>query len=411
MFDKMKLQMKAGMAFGGAGAGLFAPDRIDEAIALYDEIRNVDPVFKLDSHTWLLTRYDDAKAVLRDTRFSNNDGSDVSDADANQGYHTLTRSMLYLDPPDHTRLRRLVQQAFQPRHINQLEGAIEEAVDGLLDAAVPKGHMDLMAELAHPLPVWVICTMLDVPLEDRDEIQALAVDSALLLDYEFLDEETRERGLKNSLALRAYFDDLIDKRRANLGDDILSGLIAAETDGERLTQDELVSMADLLFVAGHETTVNLIGNGTRAMLDHPGTLERLAAEPDLIPSAVEECLRYTPSVTLNSRIATENLPIADKTVEKGSYIIIPTDAINRDPVRFPDPHRFDIARTDNAQLTFGIGPHICLGAALARLEAKVTWRKLLARVKDIQATGPSPWRPHVSLRGLECLNVSFTAVA
>ncbi|MEM7120083.1 MAG: cytochrome P450 [Pseudomonadota bacterium] len=411
MFDKMKLQMKAGMAFRGAGAGLFAPDRIDEAIALYDEIRKVDPVFKLDSHTWLLSRYDDAKAVLRDTRFSNNDGSDVSDAEDDQGYHTLTRSMLYLDPPDHTRLRRLVQQAFQPRHINQLEGAIEEAVDGLLDAAVPKGHMDLMAELAHPLPVWVICTMLDVPLEDRDEIQALAVDSALLLDYEFLDEATRERGLKNSLTLRAYFDDLIDKRRANPGDDIMSGLITAETDGQRLTQDELVSMADLLFVAGHETTVNLIGNGTRAMLDHPGSLERLAAEPDLVPSAVEECLRYTPSVTLNGRIASEELTIADKTVEKGSYIIIPTDAVNRDPLRFPDPHRFDIARADNAHLTFSIGPHICLGASLARLEAKVAWRKLLARVQDIQATAPSPWRPHVNLRGLESLNVSFRAAS
>ena len=411
MLDKLKLKIQSGFAARGDGAGLFAADRADEAIALYDEIRRVDPVFRLDDTTWLLTRYDDAKAVLRDTRFSSSDEWEADVPAYDSDSFGLTKSILWLDPPEHTRLRGLVQQAFLPRRIKQLESAIENAVDDLLNTAAPRGHMDIIADLARPLPVWAICTMLDVPEDDRDEVQELAQDSSLFLDYDFIDEEARERALLASLALRVYFDDLIDKRRDNLGDDILSGLITAEVDGQNLTKDEIVTMADLLFVAGHETTVNLIGNGTRAMLDHPGTLERLAAEPDLIPSAVEECLRYTPSVTLNGRVASQRLTIADKTIEKGAHVMIPTDAVNRDPARFPDPHRFDIARADNAHLTFSIGPHVCLGASLARLEAKVAWRKLLARVRDIQATAPSPWREHITLRGLESLNVSFAEAA
>ncbi len=410
MLDKLRLSMQAKWKLSGDGGGLFAADRAEEAISFYDEVRRVDPVLRLDDGMWLITRYDDAKAILRDNvRFSSkfDEGQDGNgDDDPN-----LTASILGLDPPDHTRLRALVQKAFLPRRINRLEGDIERAVDSLLGAVASKGRMDVIADLARPLPVWVICTMLDVPECDRDKIQKLAQDSSLYLDYEFIDEEARQRTLSASEELRVYFDTLIDKRSENLGDDILSGLIAAESDGQRMTKQEVVTMADLLFVAGHETTVNLIGNGTRTMLDHPGTLERLADEPDLIPSAVEECLRYTPSVTLNGRTATEAVETGDKSVAEGDYVMIPMDAVNRDPARFSDPHRFDIARTDNAHLTFSIGPHICLGASLARLEARIVWRKLLGRFSNIKPTAPSAWREHITLRGLESLNVSFEAAS
>ena len=395
--------------FGGVGGGLLAADRADEAIAIYDEIRRSDPVLRLDDGGWLLTRYNDAKAVLRDTRFSSDErrwdaGPEVGDLP-----HDPNQWMLFLDPPHHTRLRRLVQQAFVPRRIKQLQGAIERAVDDLLDAVDDKGHMDIIEDLARPLPVRVISTMLDVPEADRDRIQNLAQDSSLLLDSEYLDEITLERAAAASGAIRDYFDTLIDKRRDNLGDDILSGLIAAEDEGQMLSKDEVITMADLLVLAGHETTVNLIGNGTRTMLDHDGTLERLAREPDLISSAVEECLRFAPSVSLTGRTATEALPVGDKIVAEGEHVLIPMDAVNRDPAKFPDPHRFDIARADNAHLTFAIGPHVCLGASLARLEGKVVWRRLLERCRDMRATAPSAYREHVILRGLEALPVAFQA--
>ena len=396
--------------FGGVGGGLFAASRMDEAIAVYDEIRRIDPVHRLEDGGWLLTRYEDAKAVLRDTRFGSNETLWKAGPDAEAPPHDPSQWMLFLDPPHHTRLRKLVQQAFVPRRIKQLEGDIERAVDGLLDAVAETGRMDIIADLARPLPVQVIATMLDVPPRDRDRIHKLAQASSLLLDSEYLDAAALERAAAASRETRAYFDSLIDKRRDDPGDDILSGLIAAEEDGQMLSKDEIVAMADLLFLAGHETTVNLIGNGIRTMLDHDGTLDRLAREPDLIPSAVEECLRYAPSVSLTGRTATEDLAIGDKTAAKGDYVLIPMDAVNRDPARFPDPHRFDVARADNAHLTFAIGPHVCLGASLARLEAKVVWRMLLERFRDIRAAAPSSYREHVVLRGLESVQIDFETV-
>jgi cytochrome P450 len=397
--------------FSGVGGGLLAAPRTAEAIAVYDELRRTDPVHRLADGGWLLTRYEDAKAVLRDTRFSSNDKLWKAGEDAQDLPHDPKQWMLFLDPPHHTRLRRLVQQAFQPRRIKQLEPGIADAVDDLLDAVADKGEMDIITDLARPLPVWVICTMLDVPAADRERITEQAQEMSLLLDAEYLDETSLDRAAAASEETRAYFDWLIDERRKDLGDDILSGLIAAEADGQMLSKEEIVAMADLLFLAGHETTVNLIGNGTRTMLDHEGTLERLAREPDLIPSAVEECLRYAPSVSLTGRTATEELPIGDKTTAKGDYVLIPMDAVNRDPERFPDPHSFDIARKDNAHLTFAIGPHICLGASLARLEGKVAWGRLLARFRDFEALAPSHYREHVVLRGLESVKVAFKVAA
>jgi cytochrome P450 len=238
-------------------------------------------------------------------------------------------------------LRNLVQQAFVPRRLKALEGDIEQAVDKLLDAVVGHGRMDVVADYARPLPVWVISSILDVPEPDREHIQELAQDSSLTLDMEYLSNEATERALNASIALQDYFRDFVEARRISPGDDVLSGMIAAEESGEVLSNDEIVAMADLLFVAGHETTVNLIGNGTRAMLDHEGSLER----------------------------------------------------------------------KDNAHLTFSIGPHVCLGAFLARMEARIAWRRMLERITDISSRGPSRYREHVTLRGLESVDIAFTAAS
>jgi cytochrome P450 len=411
MLDAQLLAATAGQKFLGPNGGILAPDRAQEAIAFYDEVRRIEPVLYLGDDTWLVTRYEDARVILRDTRFSSRESAVFrDDADDLQG-GGFTNSMLFLDPPDHTRLRGLVQQAFVPRRIQRMEADIERAADALLDAVADKGGMDIIGDLGRPMPVWAISMMLDIPESHREEIRALAELSSLTLDYEYLDETTQERAVEASFRSREYFRGLVAQRRAAPGDDILSGMIAAQEGGASLSDEEIVVMTDLLFVAGHETTVNLIGNGTRAMLDHPGTLERLAAEPDLIPSAVEECLRFAPSVTLNGRTASQDLPVGGKTVKRGQHILIPTDAVNRDPERFLDPHCFDVARKDNAHLTFSIGPHVCLGAFLARLEARIAWRKLLERVTAIRSAGASRYREHVTLRGFDRVDIAFQARA
>ncbi|MBT6203521.1 MAG: cytochrome P450 [Rhodospirillaceae bacterium] len=410
MLDQVKLRATAGMKFVDVGGGILAPDRAEEAIAFFDDVRRVEPVLYLGEDTWLITRHEDARAILRDTRFSSNESSEHRDGEepTGEGY---ARSMLFMDPPNHTRLRGLVQPAFVPRRLKRLEGDIEHAVDDLLDAVVDNGRLDVIADFARPLPVWAISIMLDIPEPDRDRIQELAQDSSLTLDLEYLDNAGAERALSASVLLQDYFRDFVEARREEPGDDVLSGMIAAEESGEALSNEEIVVMADLLFVADHETTVNLIGNGTRTMLDHPGSLERLAAEPELIPSAVEESLRFSPSVTLNGRTAAEDLAVGDKTVKRGQHVIIPTDAVNRDPEKFTDPHTFDVACKDNAHLTFSIGPHVCLGAFLARMEARIAWEKILGRVTEIASLGPSQYREHVTLRGLEAVDISFLAAA
>jgi pimeloyl-[acyl-carrier protein] synthase len=408
--DQTTLQETAGQKFLGVGGGILAPDRFEEAITFFDDVRRIEPVLYLGDDTWLVTRHEDARAIFRDTRFSSNETAVFQDGEeaTQEGF---ARSMLFMDPPDHTRLRSLVQQAFVPRRLKALEGDIERAVDELLDAVVNRGRMDVVADYARPLPVWVISAILGVPEPDQERIQELAQDYSLTLDIEYLSNEATERALNASIALQDYFRDFVEARRISPGDDVLSGMIAAEESGEVLSNDEIVVMADLLFVAGHETTVNLIGNGTRAMLDHEGSLERLAANPELIPSAVEESLRFAPSVTVNGRTASMDLTVGDKVIKRGQHVIIPMDAVNRDPERFPDPHTFDIGRKDNAHLTFSVGPHVCLGAFLARMEARIAWRRMLERITDISSRGPSRYREHVTLRGLESVDIAFTAAS
>ena len=287
--------------------------------------------------------------------------------------------MLLQDPPDHTRLRTLVSKAFTPRAIESLRGRIEQMVDALLDVAVDRGEMDLIADLAYPLPASVICEMLGVPLQDRDRLREWSADIARSLDAVIVsDPEVIARANAAGVALREYFERLVAERRRAPRADILSGLIAAEEAGDRLSTDELFATVILLFLAGHETTANLIGNGMLALLRHPAELARLRDDPALIESAVEELLRYDSPVQRVSRITTADVVIGDRTIPAGSLAMALLAAANRDPAYFPDPDRLDVARRDNRHLAFGSGIHFCLGAPLARLEGRIVFAALLA---------------------------------
>ena len=280
-------------------------------------------------------------------------------------------------------------------------------VDELLDAVAEKGHMDVIADLARPIPVKVICALLGIRDTDQERLQKLAQSVSLFLDFPYLAESQKEAVWAASGDTRDYFDGLIQQRRANLGDDFLSEMIQAESDGVSMTHQELLSMTELMFIAGHETTLNLIGNGLHLMLRTPGVIDVLTTRPDRIPGAIEECLRLAPPVALNSRSASRALPLGDKVIQRGEEVLFPTDAVNRDPERFANPNRFDLERKDNGHLTFSAGPHFCLGAALARMEARIVFEQLFTRFTHLTLLEKPVFRSHIVLRGLSALKVGF----
>jgi cytochrome P450 len=382
-----------------------APSAIEDPYSLYHRLRAEDPVHQTPAGIWVLSRYDDVALVLRDARFGRRGFQQL--ITARFGGPGFTHSMLLQDPPDHTRLRTLVSKAFTPRAIEGLRGRIEFMVDALLDAAVDRGEMDLIADLAYPLPASVICEMLGVPLQDRDGLREWSADIARSLDAVIVsDPEVITRANAAGAALREYFERLVAERRRAPRADILTGLIAAEEAGDRLSTDELFATVILLFLAGHETTANLIGNGVLALLRHPAELARLRDDPALIESAVEELLRYDSPVQRVSRITTGDVVIGDRTIPSGSLAMALLAAANRDPAHFPDPDRLDLARRDNRHLAFGSGIHFCLGAPLARLEGRIVFAALLRRCPRLAlATDRVEWRQTFALRALMALPV------
>jgi cytochrome P450 len=313
--------------------------------------------------------------------------------------------MLFRDPPDHTRLRGLVTKAFTAKRIEDLRPRMQQIVDGLLDAALERGEMDVVADLAYPLPVTVICEMLGVPREDHHRFHAWSADLVVTLDP-MVPGDVMTRALQASEAFDAYLGDLIAKRRRSPKDDLLTALIVAEEEGGRLSQDELLSQLVLLLVAGHETTVNLISSGTFALLQHRDQLERLQAEPSLIKTGVEELLRYYPPVQLTGRIPLEDMEIGGMSIRRGQQVVALVGAANRDPAQFPDPDRLDLSREPNRHMAFGGGIHHCLGAALARAEGQVAIASLVRRAKRIELREDQPtWKATITLRGLAALPV------
>jgi pimeloyl-[acyl-carrier protein] synthase len=384
----------------------FLPEFHANPYPFYHRLRAADPVHRTPMGLWVLTRYDDVVSVLRDLRF----GREGFDQILTNVYGEGARSMLFRDPPDHTRLRGLVSQAFTPRVIERMRSHIQEIVDRLLERVQTANAMDVIADLAYPLPVTVICEMLGVPTESHSEIRQWSADIARSVDAIGMpmDEEVVKRGRAAQQALLDYFRGLILERRQSPRDDLLSLLIAAEDQGDKLTEGELLITCNLLFVAGHETTVNLIGNGLLALLNHPAELAKLRADPTLLAGAVEELLRYDSPVQRTGRITNTDVELDGRKIPKGSFVVTAIGAANRDPAHFPDPDRLDITRRDNRHVAFGFGIHFCLGAPLARLEGQIAIGTLLRRMPGLRlATSTLEWRESSTLRGLKRLPVTF----
>jgi cytochrome P450 len=383
--------------------------------ATYARLRREAPVLRFDTPVgpgWFLSRHADCAAVLRDPRVS---AAKVPLGMLPQGpvdpatLHPVARAylgtMLFLDPPAHTRLRQLVSKAFTPRMIEALRPRIERIADELLAPAEASGRLEWMADFAILLPVFVIGELLGVPKQDHGQLKAWSNAAAAILDGT-LGPATFARAVPAIQALQTYMGELLELRRAQPRDDLLTALVRAQERDDRLADHEILATAILLLAAGHETTTNLLGNGLLALLRDPAALERLRREPGLVRSAVEELLRFDSPVQITSRRPLEDVEIAGQRFARGEEIAVSLGASNRDPAVFAEPDRLDLARAPNPHLAFGHGVHFCLGASLARLEAEVAFTRLFARFSKIEQVGDPPrMRPGLVFHGLESLSL------
>ncbi len=346
-------------------------------------LRETDPVNLTPVGIWRLTRYADVERLLRDvpTGVRMSDGGTLRPSPVTGD---PSEFMLSQDPPNHTRLRRLVSSAFTPTAVGRMREHVQEIVDRQIDRVLPAGRMDVIADLALPVPSTVICEMMAIPLAVRERFTDWTSDATHLLATVFSPPEVIERGIVAVEGLRVYFEDLIAERRTRLGDDLLSALIRAEEAGDRLSNSELIAQSIGLLIAGFETTIGLIGNGVLALLRHPDQLAALRARPELIGSAVEECLRYDGPILLTVRYLREDTEFGGKTIPRDAMVWAMMSAAHRDPAVFPDPDRFDITRTGTPNLAFGGGIHYCLGAHLARMEAQAAIGTLVARCDGLE---------------------------
>ena len=401
--------LAAGMGDSPTDFNPFLPEVNEDPYPLYERMRSLDPVHWNLPGVWMLTRHADAVRMLRHPRMS----SDFRNSELFEMFREMNfplderePSMLFRDPPDHTRLRNLVSKAFSPKVIDSMRPFIAEVVDRLLAEAAGRETFDLVTELAHPLPVILICEMLGVPAEDQHLFSRWSDDLVHTLDP-MVGPDVMQRGTESELAFGSYFRALIAERRTAPRNDLLSALIAAEEEGERLSEEELLRTLILLLVAGHETTVNLISNGMLALLRNRSQLERLQEDPSLLRSAVEELLRYDSPVQLTSRVALEPMEFGDRPVRKGQHVVALVGAANRDPEQFPDPDRLDLGRADNKHIAFGGGIHFCLGASLARAEGQAAIGTLVARFPQLEPAGETERRDTITLRGLKRFPVAL----
>ena len=377
--------------------------------AMWARMRDADPVHETvgpltGNRIWLVTRYADCEYVIRHPGIGKEPTKAGLPPEVVGSDELLSRSMISVDPPDHTRLRRLVNKAFTPRVVAALAPRIGELVDEMLDAADRDGHLEVIADLAFPLPVTVIAELLGVPAADRDRFRAW---SRAVLSPAADPTAAQEAGL----AFAGYIDDLAAQRRAEPQEDLLSRLLAAEDEGDKLDRAELLGMVLLLLIAGHETTVNLIGNGVLALLDHPSAWRELVDDPALAPAVVEEVLRYDGPVEVAPlRFAYEDVTVGDVTIPRGGLVAPVLLAANRDPERFEDPDTFDIHREAH-HLAFGHGIHFCLGAPLARLEGAIVFEQLARRFPSTTLEcdrSELRWLEGLLMRGVTALPVTVT---
>ncbi len=398
---------------------LVTPEGRADPYPHYRLIRDRAPVLRTATGALVLTRYQDCLTALRNPRLgrgvlgrASRDSTvmpGAADPELRQEYfERASDSMLFADPPDHTRLRRLANRAFTPKRVEQLRPSVQATVDSILEAMAAAGRSDVMADLAFPLPVTVIGELVGVPVADRMAFQPLVRAATAGLEP-FLDNDGIIAAMAAQDQLKAYFTDLLAERRRRPADDLLTALAQARESDDALTDNEIIATAILLFAAGFETTTNLIGNGLLALLRHPDQFARLQADPGLAPGAVEELLRFDSPVQVNSRTALEAAEVAGEAVEPGQLVTILQGAANRDPDRFADPDRLDLGRSDNVPLSFGWGAHHCLGAPLARLEGEVVFSSLARRFRTITLTGGElNWKAGITLRGLADLPVELT---
>lgn len=397
---------------------LFSPSFKANPYPTYAQLRSTAPIYRVvlpdGRGVWLVTRYEDVAAVLKDERFVKDWRSALTPEQLTQVppipevMKPLSRNMLDTDPPDHTRLRALVSKAFTPRLVERMRPRIQAIADALLDAVQDKGEMDLIDDYAFPLPITVIAELLGVSAEDRNKFREWS-DAAV--SGNATQEYVEKILIPHMQAFTDYLRVMFEEKRTNPKDDLISALVQAEEAGDKLSEDELLGMVFLLLVAGHETTVNLIGNGMLALLQHPDQLQKLRNDPSLIKPAVEELLRYDgPVETSTERFAREDVAIDETVIPKGEMVMVVIAAADHDPERFPDPEALDITRTDNKHLAFGKGIHFCLGAPLARMEGQIAINTLLRRMPNLRLKD-SPesltWRPGLVLRGLKGLPVEF----
>ena len=394
----------------------FTPEAQANPYPLYRQLREQDPVHRSElMDGWVLTRYDDVVAVLKDARFSadrrkarNRFAQQAVAMQEQAGPLARANTMLSSDPPDHTRLRGLVSKAFTLRVVETMRPHIQEIVDELLDAVQESGRMDIIQDLAYPLPVIVIAEMLGIPPAQRDTFKRWSDDLVATFGGPMVSPETLERGRLSAEEMGEYFHGVIEERRREPKDDLLSGLIAAEERGEALSEEELIATCMLLLAAGNETTTNLIGNGMLALCRNPEQLEKLRADPSLTESAIEEFLRYDGPVQGTGRVATEEIEIGGQMMEEGQLAFCMLGAADRDPAQFADPEELDITRQDNRHIAFGFGIHFCLGAPLARMEAQIAFPTLLRRMPNLRLDTEEPeWGGNFILRGLKRLPVKF----
>jgi cytochrome P450 len=387
------------------------PEFLADPYPTYHRLRAEAPVHYSPLGFWVLTRYEDVAAVLRDARFIKEPlAALVAARFGSEVPRGVGLSMLDRDPPDHTRLRGLVSKAFTPRVVEGLRPRIQEIVDGLIARAEAAGSMDLIEEFAYPIPVNVICEMMGVPVQDHERFKGWSLDIARGLDSIWLppDSEIPRRSAAARHAISDYFRELIAQRRASPRSDLLSALIAAEEAGDKLNEEELLATCILILIAGHETTVNLIGNGVLALLRNPEELRRLRATPGLITTAVEELLRYDGPVQRTARVASDDVTIGGHTIRKGEMVMPFIGAADRDPAHFPEPDRLDLSRADNRHIAFGWGIHFCLGAPLARVEGQIAINTLVRRLPRLAFVSDTvEYRQSLTLRGLKALPVKF----
>jgi hypothetical protein len=398
-------------------SNLLHPEVRADPYPFYSELRSEDPVHWDESMGfWVITRYADIASVYGDTRFSRAQGlwrgferlPEVEQSMAEPVYRTFSKTMFYADPPYHTRLRGLVNNAFTPTAVEQMRPHIQRIVDGLLDAVQAKGEMDAIYELAHPLPILVITQMLGLPAEERGRFKQWSDDLFAILGSVPHAPELMERAGRSLAELTAYLTALSEARRHQPQNDLLSALVGAMEEGERLTQEELIANVTILLSAGHETTSNLIGNGLLALLRNPDQMQKLLDDPELVFSAVEEMMRYDNPVQIAYRSAAEDVEIGGKWIRKGQLVNSILAAGNRDPDRFSEPDRFDITRDEGRHLGFGLGIHFCIGAPLVRLEAQIAFSTILRRFRELRlATESWDWQEHPIFRGVKSLPLRF----